>query len=116
MDERQRLMSENNCSSEGMKYESAVRTYIGTKIIKAKRMSSARFNEEKRIYEESKRTVSEYEKETIPYLRGGLTPRQDHGSEEGYKVFYPDGYISWSPKAVFEQAYREVTQSEKSLM
>lgn len=23
----------------------------------------------------------------------------------GYKVKYPDGYVSWSPKAVFEEAY-----------
>ncbi len=33
----------------------------------------------------------------------------------GYVVKYPDGYVSWSPKAVFENAYREVTASEKSL-
>ena len=26
--------------------------------------------------------------------------------EDGYKVVYPDGYISWSPKSVFEEAYR----------
>lgn len=26
--------------------------------------------------------------------------------QEGYKVVYPDGYVSWSPKAVFERAYR----------
>lgn len=26
--------------------------------------------------------------------------------DPGYKVFYPDGYISWSPKDVFEEAYR----------
>lgn len=25
---------------------------------------------------------------------------------EGYKVVYPDGYVSWSPKDVFEKAYR----------
>lgn len=25
----------------------------------------------------------------------------------GYKVVYPDGYESWSPKEVFEKAYRE---------
>ena len=24
----------------------------------------------------------------------------------GYKVVYPDGYESWSPQAVFEEAYR----------
>ena len=27
--------------------------------------------------------------------------------EEGYRVCYPDGYESWSPRAVFEAAYRE---------
>lgn len=29
------------------------------------------------------------------------------GGEEGYAVVYEDGYRSWSPKAVFEAAYRE---------
>ena len=27
---------------------------------------------------------------------------------EGYKVKYPDGYLSWSPKEVFEKAYMQV--------
>lgn len=27
--------------------------------------------------------------------------------EDGYRVQYEDGYLSWSPKAVFEKAYRE---------
>lgn len=27
--------------------------------------------------------------------------------EDGYKVIYPDGYESWSPKDVFEAAYRQ---------
>lgn len=38
------------------------------------------------------------------------------GSTEGYKVMYEDGYISWSPKDVFERAYvsipDEVTSAE----
>lgn len=34
----------------------------------------------------------------------------------GYKVTYPDGYVSWSPKEVFEVAYREVTKSEIELV
>lgn len=29
--------------------------------------------------------------------------------EEGYVVRYPDGYESWSPKDVFEEAYRPFT-------
>ena len=33
----------------------------------------------------------------------------DRGFEDGYKVIYPDGYESWSPKDVFEAAYRETT-------
>lgn len=27
----------------------------------------------------------------------------------GYKVVYPDGYESWSPKDAFEEAYREAS-------
>lgn len=30
------------------------------------------------------------------------------GVDEGYFVKYEDGYTSWSPKAVFEKAYRPV--------
>ena len=33
----------------------------------------------------------------------------------GYHVTYPDGYESWSPKAVFEEAYREVSEREKNM-
>lgn len=29
--------------------------------------------------------------------------------EDGYRIQYEDGYLSWSPKAVFEKAYRETT-------
>ena len=29
--------------------------------------------------------------------------------EDGYRVRYPDGYESWSPKAGFEEAYRPTT-------
>lgn len=36
--------------------------------------------------------------------------------QPGYKVIYPDGYISWSPENVFENAYREITDNEKKLM
>jgi hypothetical protein len=28
--------------------------------------------------------------------------------QEGYKVVYPDGYESWSPKEIFEEAYRRI--------
>jgi len=32
---------------------------------------------------------------------------QSQNNQEGYAVEYPDGYRSWSPKKVFEEAYRE---------
>lgn len=35
-------------------------------------------------------------------------PQQQHG-RDGYKVTYQDGYVSWSPKDVFEQAYRPIS-------
>lgn len=38
------------------------------------------------------------------------------GGVEGYEVVYPDGYRSWSPKAVFENAYRLVTEDEVDLI
>ena len=36
-------------------------------------------------------------------------------NQPGYKVTYPDGYVSWSPQSVFETAYREVTAGEREL-
>lgn len=35
--------------------------------------------------------------------------KQEKDGEPGYAVKYADGYVSWSPKAVFESAYRVVT-------
>ena len=32
--------------------------------------------------------------------------------DPGYKIVYPDGYVSWSPKDVFEAAYLELTHNE----
>jgi hypothetical protein len=59
-----------------------MQTYVGTKIIKAR-----------------------------PETRDGverLLHRSIGGKEEGagYLVEYPDGYQSWSPKGVFDAAYR----------
>jgi hypothetical protein len=36
--------------------------------------------------------------------------------QPGYRVRYRDGYESWSPKAEFEHAYREVTPEEADLI
>lgn len=50
--------------------------------------------------------------------RGWEVPEDENPADEGYLVEYLDGgesnhpnhmgYISWSPKAVFERGYREV--------
>lgn len=65
-----------------------MKTYIGTKTVKAEPMVLGEF-------------INTYNRD--PYAN-------QHGShpdtEEGYCVQYEDGYISWSPKAVFEKAYR----------
>jgi len=68
--------------------------YIGCKIIKAKRMDEITF------LTKIKQQPTERNQETRP----------------GYKVEYPDGYISWSPKETFELAYREITKKEKLFM
>jgi hypothetical protein len=66
-----------------------MKTYIGCKRIKAKPM-----------------TKGEYYK-----IRKWNIPVNENPNEEGYVVKYPnpDGtiYVSWSPKDVFEEAYRE---------
>ncbi len=69
------------------------RLYIGTKLITASPMDEWVFLKSK-----------------------GQNDSEREKSRSGYKVTYPDGYVSWSPKEVFEIAYREVTDSEKCLM
>ena len=66
--------------------------YIGTKIIKAVPMTSDEFKKSK---------------------------GQEIGLEEnaaGYRVQYEDGYVSWSPKNVFERCYRPLSNSEIHLV
>ena len=68
--------------------------YIGTKAVKAVPMSRLAYNE----------------------YRGWVMPADENPADEGYLVEYLDGgkpcddrhegYISWSPKDVFERAYK----------
>lgn len=67
-----------------------VELYIGVKLIKGVPMDECTF-------------LSTIKKQDL-YSRE---------TREGYKVIYPDGYISWSPKNVFENTYRQVTASER---
>jgi len=42
--------------------------------------------------------------------------RADRNEDEpGYKVVYPDGYESWSPKETFEAAYLKVGEDENDV-
>ncbi len=69
--------------------------YIGTKAVRAEAMTRAEYN----------------------VFRGWTLPKDEDGADEGYLVEYLDGgkpnvpthegYVSWSPKAQFDAAYRE---------
>lgn len=69
-----------------------IKLYIGAKLIKASKMDECTFLKNEKGQDVSNR-------ETRP----------------GYRVIYPDGYVSWSPEDVFENAYREVTDAEREL-
>ena len=58
--------------------------YIGSKTVQAEPMRRSAWHESK----------------------GWPIPIEDGWDGEGYKVRYEDGYESWSPKEVFEAAYR----------
>lgn len=72
-----------------------MKRYIGTKIINATPVNRADYNT----------------------FRGWTLPADENGADEGYLVEYMDGgkpntphyagYVSWSPKAQFDAAYRE---------
>ncbi len=63
--------------------------YVGAKIVHAEPMNEGQFRFEKGFTD-----VSEELLKTETY-------------KDGYKVVYPDGYVSWSPKDAFEEAYRK---------
>lgn len=74
-----------------------MKTFIGTKIINATPMTRAEYNA----------------------FRGWQLPADENGADEGFLVEYLDGgpanvpthagYVSWSPKDVFEGSYRETS-------
>ena len=67
--------------------------YIGTKIILAEPMTETEF-------------LNTYKKGSNEESQG----------REGYLVQYSDNYNSWSPKEIFETAYRGVTEEERGLL
>lgn len=74
--------------------EDNMKQYIGTKVINAKPMNRLEYNQ----------------------FRGWTLPDDENGEDDGFLVEYIDGgqantieysgYVSWSPKDVFERAYK----------
>ena len=75
-----KAITENNYSTKNN-----MEKYIGTKVVKAEPMTMT----------EAQKVLG---RELKPATLG----------EDGYLVEYNDGYKSWSPKSMFEEAYREV--------
>lgn len=75
-----KAITENNYSTKNN-----MEKYIGTKVVKAEPM-----------------TMTEAQKVLGRELKPATL------EEDGYLVEYKDGYKSWSPKSVFEEAYREI--------
>ena len=71
--------------------------YIGTKIIQAEPANKYEFEDGRVLM---KRTSEEWTTSEAGLLK------MPHNVKPGYAVLYPDGYESWSPKDVFEEAYR----------
>jgi hypothetical protein len=57
--------------------------YIGTKVLLAQPMIRGKYN----LY------------------RGWKIPANENPQDDGYLVKYQDGYESWSPKGIFDEAY-----------
>lgn len=96
-----------------------MKSYIGTKVIKATPMTDLEFESEKAEFGNAKEKVNAYKNGQF-LLRHGeslcCSTREPREPKDGFKVMYPDGYISWSPKYVFEVAYREISEAEKNLV
>lgn len=71
-----------------------MKLFIGAKIIQATPMCRGDYNLHK----------------------GWKLPENENPNDDGYLVKYSDSYESWSPKHVFEEAYREVLDEEVKLM
>jgi hypothetical protein len=80
-----------------------MKKFIGTKIVIPTAMTRSEYNN----------------------YRNWDLPEDEDGSDEGYLVEYTDGgvsnhpdhkgYISWSPKAVFDNSYKELLVNESEL-
>lgn len=65
--------------------------YIGCKLVEAERMTRGDYNKK----------------------RGWTIPENENPEDAGYFLKYPDGYLSWSPAEVFENAYLKLSDNPK---
>lgn len=68
--------------------------YIGFKMIQAEPMTHGQYSKEKYGESQLESVFAKENKDTL-----------------GYKVVYADGYVSWSPKEVFEKAYMQIADN-----
>jgi len=45
-------------------------------------------------------------------FKGWTIPEDENPDDEGYKIKYHDGYVTWSPKHQFESTYIPLGDSE----
>jgi hypothetical protein len=66
-----------------------VKKYIGFKTLQAEPMNLGEYN----------------------LFRGWQIPADEDPKKDGYKVAYSDGYVSWSPKEIFEKSYMQESEN-----
>ncbi|WP_296879105.1 hypothetical protein [Thomasclavelia sp.] len=67
-----------------------MKKYVGVKLIEAQPMTRGDYNK----------------------YRGWIIPENENPNDEGYLLKYSDDYVSWSPKQVFDEVYREYRVNE----
>lgn len=67
-----------------------MKKYIGCKLIEAEPMTRGDYNK----------------------YRGWTIPANENPADEGYLLRYPNGYVSWSPKDIFDKAYLAVDDNK----
>lgn len=71
-----------------------MKTYIGVKIVQAEPCTLGDYNTR----------------------RGWQIPANEDPTRAGFFLKYPDGYVSWSPREIFNAAYRLVSAEERGLV
>jgi hypothetical protein len=61
-----------------------MKTYLGVKVVQAEPQTRGEYNAS----------------------RGWTVPADENPEDDGYRILYPDGYVSWSPRQQFVDAYR----------